>query len=358
VAWREWGVSMARARFPVNSSSPNSRGIWQAGVAERMVKKPAKRGPKPQSNPSPPSEPARSPAESVNEQTNSGVGHAQSFQIVRSWKKRLGSLAQPDPTHPLAMALDRLTPFCPSLIYHGDTQGFLQRVDHNWSLLASTVRDSEGHVDRLMAILWWYWATMSALRHAEAMGLTFVDLPLNVRTPGALERPPFVWTDSSVRQRVRAHRDRRRGTIREASLFQFHGPPFTGTMIVRPNPDVQIEVSAPALRKMPLPPPSRKARGNRPTNSRAEALVPMVAAHLLVNLKGAATRRKLGWTRALQLLSAFTPPSGRQLFNRVVAQESLRRQVRRHRSRRYFTRMATALKKSILPAIEKKTALS
>ena len=171
MAWREWGVSMARARFPVNSSSPNSRGIWQAGVAERMVKKPAKRGPKPQSNPSPPSEPARSPAESVNEQTNSGVGHAQSFQIVRSWKKRLGSLAQPDPTHPLAMALDRLTPFCPSLIYHGDTQGFLQRVDHNWSLLASTVRDSEGHVDRLMAILWWYWATMSALRHAEAMGL-------------------------------------------------------------------------------------------------------------------------------------------------------------------------------------------
>ena len=317
-----------------------------------MVKKPAKRGPKPKSNPSPPSAPSRSPAESANEQ----VGHAQSFQIVRSWKKRLGPLAQPDPTHPLAMALDRLAPFCPSLISHGDTQGFLQRVDHNWSLLASTVRDSEGHVDRLMALLWWYWATLSALRHAEAMGLTFVDLPLNVRTLGALERPPFVRTDSSVRQRVRAHRDRRRGTIREARLFQFHGPPFTGTMIVRPNPDVQIEVSAPALRKMPLPPPSRKARGNRPIKSRPETLVPMVAAHLLVNLKGAAARRKLGWTRTFQLLSAFTPPSSRQSFSR--ARESLRRQVRRHRSRRYFTRMATALTKSILPAIEEKTALS
>lgn len=249
---------------------------------------------------------------------------------LRRWTRRfrrLAVLGRFDPGH------DRFTQWDPCPICNGDVRGFSSRLEASQRELVDPLVYAGQKGDHLMALLWWYWVAMRIVRREEE----------NARALRGAAR-------------VRAHRARKRGTVRSFKVFTVASPLFTGKIAVRQAGDFEAEVapseSVVQRRVRRVPPPPVRQHGRPASPEKPTLLVPLVAATLLHDWfprrPSAGRFTYLSWSLITDVLRTFTPPKVSFGFGDPA---SLQRKVRAYRNDPSLGQRVSSLRSKVIPAI-------
>jgi hypothetical protein len=258
---------------------------------------------------------------------------------------------------------------CP--ICNGDVRGFSSRLHELQPKLLKPLGYAHARASHLMALLWWYWTTMNIVQASETAwmppgpsvgpdtagaGADGGDAAGSPGLPaGAPSRPPQRARHQG-RQRVRAHRDRKRGTVRSYEELSVVSPFFTGDIAIEQSDRFHAELTPShfvvrrGLRRITSPPLKRPGR---PSSSQEPSLLVRLAAATVLH-RWFPRRRSpgqapyLAWRWIGGLLREFTPPSAPLGFTR---QASLQRKVRAYRKDPSVQQWVSRLDSTILPAI-------
>jgi hypothetical protein len=281
-----------------------------------------------------------------------------------SWQRRFADLAKRGPSHPLHARLGEFEPCLICGVFRSlspevrksrpDLEDLTERVEKSECILRRVLTYAGTKADHVMALMWWYWATMRALWKAERITLAKVEVARNGSLIHGSKKEEKMLRELSPRMRTRRSRARKRANPGSLRVFSYAAP-FSGVGTVAIRQSAKFQVAADAhgvLTDEGSVTPVRK-RGRPSLADDPLRLVPLTVASLLhqwcpwqsPRLGG---RGYLSWSVIGTILHSFTPP-GPSLG--VGTSDSLMREVRVYRDDPTLRALVRSLDQELTPAI-------